>query len=119
MLPSVLATQAMGLINGAAPALVVAASHLARNQRATNVLQRRGLTSSSIPAAGETATAGGMRPAMSTKIRPGLRSFAAQPALAETDMFCYQVDTSTDEWQQRHALLLYDVRYLLEVSTWF
>lgn len=90
MLPSVLATQAMGLLNGVAPALVVAAGHLARGPLAASISQRRGITSSTTPAPeGKAATS--FKPAASSfKIKPGLRSFAAQPAL-ETDMFCYQV----------------------------
>lgn len=95
MLPAVLTTQALGLINGAAPALVVAAGHLVRQPLANVVLQRRAFTNSSIAAA-TLVTAPVNRSAIPKKINHGLRSFAAQPALAETDMFCYQCEQTQD-----------------------
>lgn len=90
----------MALVQGAmmnvAPALVAASQHLRRLPLGLSAVSQadtakspviRSISSASSPSSSTAAS----NTSASLKIKQGLRSFAAQPALQETDMFCFQV----------------------------
>jgi hypothetical protein len=82
-----------GALNAAAPALFAAGQHLARLVTSGSVLRRSTTVSSSsgLMARGISNTSADDKKKLSSvKIKPGLRYFAAQPALDETAMFCFQ-----------------------------
>jgi photosystem II stability/assembly factor-like uncharacterized protein len=96
MLPTSMALQ--GALNAAAPALFAASQHLVRLGASSSVLTRSTTVSSSsgLLARGISNTsAEDKKKWSSVKVKPGLRSFAAQPALDETAMFCFQASWAT------------------------
>lgn len=82
-----------GALNAAAPALFAASQHLMRLGASGSVLPRSTTVSSSsgLLARGiSSASSDDKKKWPSVKVKPGLRSFAAQPALDDTAMFCFQ-----------------------------
>ncbi|WIA21344.1 hypothetical protein OEZ85_000570 [Tetradesmus obliquus] len=88
-----------GALNAAAPALFAASQHLMRLGASGSVLPRSTTVSSSsgLLARGiSSASSDDKKKWPSVKVKPGLRSFAAQPALDDTAMFCFQCEQTQD-----------------------
>ncbi|KAF6254265.1 hybrid-cluster protein [Scenedesmus sp. NREL 46B-D3] len=88
-----------GALNATAPALFAAGQHLARLGASGSVLRcsRTGSSSSGLMTRGISSASLELKKNWSSvKAKPGLRSFAAQPALDETAMFCFQCEQTQD-----------------------